>query len=384
MSFPPYNSRTTSKLELKPKQCIDTVLKPLIDNIDIKINGSLSSNDLFYTAICMAVDNGSVHSASKHYQDIPCETSLRYHLRKLSLEELILINENILLQGVVSTLRPKKKYEFAIDFTNDPYYGTIDSSNEDYVIRSQVKRSTNSFYSYVSLSIINKNERYTIAVLPVERNKTKVDFLTYFIDLIKELNLNIKVLCLDREFSSVDVFELLRNRDIPHIIPIVRRGKVIKQLLEGRKARSAEYVMRNAQKKEVRLDIIIDVKYLKGKRGKCGCENLGFVVYGVNWSPRKVSTVYRRRFAIESSYRMGNIVKPKTSTRDVTLRYFFTLISFLLRNTWLYLLKIHFTIVKPGPITIDEDKFRFARFILFVEEWIRRKLRIQLIVQCLR
>jgi len=32
------------------------------------------------------------------------------------------------------------------------------------------------------------------------------------------------------------------------------------------------------------------VKYLKGKRGKKGCENLGFVVFGVKWSPRKVST----------------------------------------------------------------------------------------------
>jgi putative transposase len=81
---------------------------------------------------------------------------------------------------------------------------------------------------------------------------------------------------------------------------------------------------------------------------------------------------------------MRNIVKPRTSTRDVTLRYFFTLISFLLRNTWLYLQKRHFSLVKPGPITIDEDTFRFDRFILFVEEWIRRKLRIQLVVHCLR
>ena len=40
--------------------------------------------------------------------------------------------------------------------------------------------------------------------------------------------------------------------------------------------------MKNPQKKEVHLDFIIDVKYFKGKRGKCGCENLGFVVYGLN------------------------------------------------------------------------------------------------------
>ncbi|MDI9394151.1 MAG: hypothetical protein QM426_01470 [Euryarchaeota archaeon] len=41
----------------------------------------------------------------------------------------------------------------------------------------------------------------------------------------------------------------------------------------------------------------------KGKRGEQGCENLSFLVFGVKWSPGKISTVYRRRFAIESSYR---------------------------------------------------------------------------------
>lgn len=107
-------------------------------------------------------------------------------------------------------------------------------------------------------------------------------------------------------------------------------------MLDGRKVRSTDYAMKDTQKKEVHLDFVIDAKYFKGKKGKYGCENLGFVVYGVKWSPRKISKVYRRRFAIESSYRMRNIVKPRTSTRDVTIRYFFTLLSFLLRNAWLY------------------------------------------------
>jgi putative transposase len=58
---------------------------------------------------------------------------------------------------------------------------------------------------------------------------------------------------------------------------------------------------------------------------------------------------------------MKNIVKPKTSTINVTLRYFFALVSFLLRNTWLRIQKKHFTIVKQSPPIIDEDKFRFDR-----------------------
>src|SRR5512136_678491 len=112
----------------------------------------------------------------------------------------------------------------------------------------------------------------------------------------------------------------------------------MKQILKGNKARREQYVMKNSKKKII-MNIVIDVKYLKGKRRKKGRENLGFVVFGVKWSPRKVSTVYRGRFAIESSYRMRNIVKPKTSSKNADIRYFYTLISFLLKNVWLYLQK---------------------------------------------
>jgi len=155
------------------------------------------------------------------------------------------------------------------------------------------------------------------------------------------------------------------------------------QIMKGKRARCGQYVM-NGHKKKICLDIVIDVKYLKGKREKKGCEKLGFVVFGVKWSPRKVSTVYRRRFAIESSYRMRNIVKPKTSTKNAEIRYFYTLVSFLLKNIWLYLQKKHFTIVKRGPQVIDEDKFRFDMFVLLIEEWLRRKLKVRLVVECLR
>ena len=371
------------KIELKSKKCIDTVLRPLSDHVTIKINGSLTGEDVYRTVISMSVNRNSVHSVQSRYQDVACETSLRYHLKKLNMEELIKSNEKILLQEVVKTLKTGKSYEFAVDYTNDPYYGKTDSSNEKYVIRSQAKKSANSFYSYASLYITNKNERFTLSVLPVEKKKTKVEYLSHFIDLIKGLNFKIKVLCMDREFYCTDVFEFLQKNNIPHIVPVVKKGKKMIQILKGNKARCEQYVMKNA-KKRIHLDIVIDVKYLKGKRDKKGCENLGFVVFGTNWTPRKVSTVYRRRFAIESSYRMRNIVKPKTSTKNAVIRYFYTLVSFLLKNIWLYLQKKHFTIVNRGPQVIDEDKFRFEMFILLIEEWLRRKLRIKLMVECLR
>jgi hypothetical protein len=186
MSLLTYQRKYSPKIGLKSKDCIDFVLKPLTDHVTIKVNGSLTSKDIFLTVVSMSVENNSVHSISKQCLSVACETSLRYHLKKLSMEELIKYNEKILLQEIRKNLKTGKSYDFAIDLTDDPYYGKIDSSNGKYVISGHAKKSTNSFYSYISLYITNKNERFTVSVLPVEKDKTMVEYLSYLLTSSKD------------------------------------------------------------------------------------------------------------------------------------------------------------------------------------------------------
>jgi len=308
---------------------------------------------------------------------------MRYHLKKLNLDDLIDVNERILLDFPNKFLKKNKKYRFAIDFTNDPYYGKTDDSNKEYIVRSQAKKSTNSFYSYVSLYIINKNQRFTISVLPVNNTCSKEYYLDYFICLIENLGFEIEVLCLDREFYTREVFDFLQCCKIPHIIPVVEKGAKIKNIVNGKKKRFADYNM-TLYGRTIPLKIVIDVKYLKGRRGKCGSQNLAFVIFGLNWSPRRVSNVYRTRFAIEASYRMRNIVKPRTSSKDVVIRYLYALISFLMKNVWLCLQKSHFTPVKRGPLVVNEDLFRFDKFVMLIDGWLQKKLKVRTYVVCMR
>ena len=183
------------------------------------------------------------------------------------MEKLINSNEMILLQELLKILKTGKSYDLAIYLIDDPYYGKIDLTNEKYVISGRAKKSINSFYSYISLYITNKNTRFTVSVLPVEKNKTMVGYLSYSLDLIKRLNFKIKVLCLDRGFYSIDVLEFLQNNNVPHIVPVIKRGEQMKQIRKGNKASREQYVMKNSTKK-IPLDIVIDFKYFKGKRGK--------------------------------------------------------------------------------------------------------------------
>jgi putative transposase len=371
-----YAKRESSKIErvLNKKECCDLVVNNLNQFISIPIQGKLTQTKIFQSLVGMAVSHQSIHSISHSLTLAPCETSLRYHLNKLSISELEITNSQILAHSVDEVLKAGHSYQFAIDFTHDPYYGEIAKENVDFIIRHRLKKSTTEFYSYVTLYVITKDRQLTLAVFPVRQGVSKVGYIARCLDVISELGVQIEVLCLDREFYAKKVISFLQEASIPFIMPVRRHSNRMKSLLEGTKSRFGTYIMKN-RPSNLQLKIAIVVKYFKGKSGKHGSKNLGYVFHGLTWNPGQVHETYRSRFSIESSYRMRNRVKPKTSSRNPLLRYLFTIISFLLKNIWLVLLWRYFSPIKKGPRTIDRRVLRFDLFCLFVWEYIKRVLK---------
>jgi len=367
------NARTTVHT-LKSKECSDLAVNALNRNLNISINGKLSQKTLFQTIIGMSVNRLSIHSIGNFVHKGPCETSIKYHLAKLDLPTLENVNSQILTYAADPLLKKGKKYQFAIDLTNDPYYGKIDDTNADYVIRSKMKKSTTYFYSYVSLYIIRKGERLTVAVFPVKKGVRMAEYVRKCIETIRHLDVNVEVLCLDRGFYSKEVFAFLQGEGIPHILPVKKQSNEMKEILIGNKSRFARYTMKG-KGKPLEMDIAIDVQYQQGKMGKYGNVNLGYVVHGLSWTPRRIYNTYKTRFAIEASYRIRNSVKCKTSSKNVTIRYLYAIISLLLKNIWVVLQRIYFSPVKRGPRTIEEDLFRFDQFRMMVWEGTRKVLR---------
>jgi putative transposase len=358
-------------------------VKAINRHLAISINGALKQKTLIQSLVGMSANKLSVHSINQAVEKVPCETSVRYHLSKLDLESLLEFQSKILTYSNNQILVPGKSYHFAIDFTDDPYYGEIIEANKDYVLKSKMKKSTTAFYSYVSLYITTKGQRQTLAVFPVKKGVSKVEYIRKFLAIINDAKVNIEVICLDRGFYSNDVFSFLQEENIPHIVPVRKHGKELKKILKGNHSRYAQYTMMGTGE-PLDLTLAIDVQYLQGRNKKFGNVNLGYVVYGIDWKPRRVYLVYKNRFAIESSYRMRNIVKARTSTRNVVFRYLLTIISFLLKNIWVSLQWVFFSKVQRGPRTIDEDLFRFDLFRLFVWEGLRKKLKFVTVVSVLR
>ncbi|HQJ88194.1 MAG TPA: hypothetical protein PLY91_06620 [Methanoregulaceae archaeon] len=192
----------------------------------------------------MAAMQQSIHSISSLLERSPCETSLRYHLAKVSMDDLEAVNTAILGHTLSSVLIPGKAYTFAIDFTNDPYYGSVIPENEGYIIRSQLKKSTNDFYSYVTVYAITRNRQVTLAVYPVTKGTSKVAYIARYLDVISAAGLTIEALCLDREFYARKVIAFLTIVKVPFILPVRKHSRAMKWLVNGRRARFDEYTMR--------------------------------------------------------------------------------------------------------------------------------------------
>jgi len=331
----------------------------------------------------MAVERQSIHSMGSLLSKGMSETNFWHHVSKLKIADLESLNQLLLTSPVLKFLPRDRPYRFAIDETNDPYYGHTCSENDGYVLNDKAKKSTTTFYRYITLELLMPYLKVTLSVLPVHEGVKKETYVQTMLDVLEDMGFSVEVLLLDRGFYSGEVFKLLMGREIPHIMPVKVQSEKMKAFLKGRGSGFTKYTL-NEQKDPLELNIARRTYYLKGKYDKHGMENYGYVVHGLDWSPQKISRIYRKRFGIESSYSMRNKVRPRTTTRSPTVRYYLFLVSMLLRNVWMTLRWKYFRRRRRGPSTVDEDAFRFDTFRLIIWECARRVLKMIFEVAVLR
>lgn len=290
----------------------------------------------------------------------------------------------LLWSTAAKILSPAKKYEFAIDYTHDPYYGDIDEKNEGYIIKAQRKKSTYKFYTYATLSIVTKNEKIILGVLPVQKGHGAEEYVGKLIEPLARHHILPEVLYLDGGFYGRPVMKLLMDKEIPFIIPMPnKRGKIRNFIQRSTKKTVLPYTLGAGTSNKLTITMGIIVKRIP-KEGRRVKDRYSYAFYGVeHWGISKISRMYEHRFSIEASYRIRNEIKPKTSTKNPVVRYLFALIAFVIENIWVSLQNIHFTLLQRGPKVIDEDVFPLKVFVTLANTEIKRILGEITCISCL-
>ena len=393
---------TNSEILLTESETLQETIDCLKEYIPLQTQGAFNATDLFNILVRAASNCDSIENTSKILKEVPCGKNIRYHLDKINdfveLESQI----NLALKSKALPSITQGKLKLAIDLNLIPYYGNPSPEEMPYIYRSQAKSGTCSFYAYATLYVIKKRcdpgwvsqpraraprqgKRLTLAIRGVltsgQKNRntdTNVAIITYLLASISSLKIDIKTLYLDRGFFSIAVIRWLKALKIPFIMPAIKTGKTggIKQFLKGRKSYKTTYTMQKSKENFVTFDLWIICKYKKGKRKKHGIEYFVYVVEQAKISLDYVYTDYRKRFGIESSYRIKNIGRIKTTNKKPVIRLLFIGISFLLVNIWVNLLWKKVSSPRRGGRLIYRDVFTFKQMLSFLRQAIDRLYKV--------
>ncbi|HEC86512.1 MAG TPA: hypothetical protein ENI49_01380 [Thermoplasmatales archaeon] len=238
-------------------------------------------------------------------------------------------------------------------------------------------RGTSLGYGYASIECVENRKRFTLSAYPLDQFTTKREFVTHLVEKATKY-VKIKSLFLDRAFFNVESIKCLKDLFVNFVIPAVRNKRIKKMIDEFKE---------NCEKFPYKERFFL-VKEYEMKRGKDSVTfNLVIIVepptepgdkwkdfaYATNISVTadnafRLAEDYRKRWGIETGYRVKDGIRGRTCSRNHVVRLLFLFLSILLYNLWqlcnlVIVIEINW-VRRVYPVILEEFKDNLSDFIL--------------------
>lgn len=369
-----YPSPLSNTPSLTDETTLQTAIDCLLEHVPLEMTGDYSPQELFEILLRAASRRDSLEHTVRQLEGAPSGNGIRYHLDKLNDMESVEQQLNRALQSRIPPKIAKHSQRLAIDLHLIPYYGTPTDAEAPYIYRSQAKAGTTTFFAYATVYVICRHKRVTLGIHAVHRQETLVATITYLLAMLYPLKIRVQRLYLDRGFYSVPVIRWLQALNLPFLMPAVIRGKTggTRQLLVGRTSYATGYTLSSSLYGTVRCQMRVVCTYYKGFKGKHGIQYSLYVVHRVKVALHQLHHHYRARFGIETSYRMKNHCRIRTTTKNPVTRFLFVALAFLLVNLWVYLLWHFVSQIQRGGRVVHRALFSLKTMLEFLCHAIER------------
>ena len=296
------------------------------------------------------------------------ETVRKATLKALKARADLLHRLNRALTAEVPRALRRRPQRVAIDLVLIPYHGLpLDTELEVY--RSQAKSGTSHFHAYATAYVNYRGRRFTLALTVVERGEKMTEVLKRLFRKLAGLGVQTRLALLDRGFWSVAVIRYLRRAHKPFLMPVVLRGRKpghadgpsgTRVFALRERSGWGRYTVKAADGAVARVALGIHCRNYDGQWGRHGRQALVYAYWGlVPPSTGWLRETYRKRFAIETSYRQMHQARARTCTRNPLVRLLLVGVALVLRNVWVWL---HYAVLStprkgncrfnPGRLTL--------------------------------
>lgn len=293
-----------------------------------------------------------------------------------------------LVDGLPKALR-RRPQTLAIDLTLIPYHGQPYRDPEE-IYRSQPKSGTSHFHAYATCYVVRKGHRFTVALTPVPRGERMEEVVRRLLRMAGAEGVKCRLLLLDRGFYSVAVIRYLQSARVPFLMPVVQRGRKpnkgkpatgTRAFAAWKKSGWSTHTLKTPKAtkygKTATVGICVSCGNFAGKWKRHGRRTFVYAYWGFHpGSTRWVRETYRKRFAIETTYRQMNEARIRTCTRNPLLRLFFFGLAMILRNVWVWFHLTKLSDRHGRRLTVHLERLRFRDLLLHLQRVVEATLGI--------
>jgi Transposase DDE domain len=284
---------------------------------------------------------------------------------------------NRTLQGDLPKALRRCRQPIAIDLHLVPYHGDP-LHGADEVYRSQAKSGTSHFHAYATAYVIRTGRRYTVGLVYVRQGQPPAEVVRELLRQAGRAGVRPRYVLLDRGFWSVAVLRYLQRARYAFLMAVPCKGRTAdhpdgpggtRVFHLRRRSGWGEYTLTGARKQRATVSICVKCRNRRGERGRHGREALVYA-YGGGLRPPSyqwVKETYRRRFAIETTYRQLGQARIRTSTRDPLLRLLYVGVALILRNVWVWLHGEVLSHARRGGRLLDLAQLTFREMLLWLQ-----------------
>ena len=270
--------------------------------------------DVARVLLAASMDNDYVEGCAQSLQ--LCGQTIRNHLKQQNPTRFLQVNREVIekmkKQGALS-----KPLILAVDWHDEMYYG---DPHAEGVVGAVRKNGSNYAYRFATANVLLNGQRLTLAATPM-LDKCILGHVKRLLACVFSLGVKVKLLLFDRGYYSVDLIRLLDSSGLKYIMHIPWFGKPLKAGVD-RLHTTTTHKKRKSEQATFRLVTVRQKRKL--------------LVFATNTSLKRclVRKTFRRRWGIETSYRLIGLFLAKTTSKRYGLRKLYFFLAVVLYNLW--------------------------------------------------
>ena len=231
----------------------------------------------------------------------------------------------------------EKEVILAFDYTDEDFYGDV----QGFDIHGWTgKDAVTGHFKFLTCSIISDDipEKIPLISIPIMVGHYKSSVILHCLSLIKDYIGKINLILFDRGFYDKDLMYELTKLNYPYLI-FVPKHKDKKEILypmkiEEQVAIYNEFTVNKNQSKYAGENILIFLKQVYDSRSE---KNYDWV-FATNVEEVLLNNIvitYKKRWRIETQFRVQDEARIKCKSKDMKIRYFFFLFEQMLQTIWI-------------------------------------------------